>query len=434
MSKRTATWPDRFVYVCSATKGNLVNILPLVQAGLDRIEGIYIFCGVADAHKPTADEIANAKQPSEQIKTFVRTKTASGRHLPVAIIYGDSEDIAIWRDEMNMICEAASSLGITIVYNITGGRKTMTIGAMFGARGRALLLSVNGREHVSEIFTEHDQHRLPSSKGLALEDYLAIYGRAETGSEKRKRREKKMLDAGDKILAFGKSLVRDKELNAICISASGDVNQREINISRHKYFDGKSVELVTRLLRELDGYLGIRGVGAADSAIFEAPTIEAHQFLRGGWLEAYVFVLLSRAFSGLNTTDVSFACNATYQNINRGKTGQTEREFDIAIMIADQLHVVECKAITSKEVGAESRNLAPIKLAELKSAILAQQGTVALLNPFIEPDYPERNLAFASRLDDAGITPLFGPDAGELLIEHVRSLIRAARPSAAIAR
>jgi len=68
-------WPERFVYVCNASRASLVNILPMVHAGIDRIEELVIFCGARSLHSKDANEIAEAIDPANRL----RRTPANGR-------------------------------------------------------------------------------------------------------------------------------------------------------------------------------------------------------------------------------------------------------------------------------------------------------------------------------------------------------------------
>jgi hypothetical protein len=40
-------WPEKFVYVCAATQGAIVNTLPICYAGIERIARVYVLCGAS---------------------------------------------------------------------------------------------------------------------------------------------------------------------------------------------------------------------------------------------------------------------------------------------------------------------------------------------------------------------------------------------------
>ena len=91
-------WPERFVYVCNASRASLVNILPMVHAGIDRIEELIIFCGAGSLHSKDANEIAEAIDPANRLRRNA-SQWSKGRlsGKRISVFPGDATDIAKWR-------------------------------------------------------------------------------------------------------------------------------------------------------------------------------------------------------------------------------------------------------------------------------------------------------------------------------------------------
>jgi hypothetical protein len=39
---QTVEWPETVIYVCSATQGAIVNTMPIIYAGIERIAKVYV--------------------------------------------------------------------------------------------------------------------------------------------------------------------------------------------------------------------------------------------------------------------------------------------------------------------------------------------------------------------------------------------------------
>jgi hypothetical protein len=85
----------RFIYVCNATQAAVVNALPIVHAGLDRIAEVVIFCGAPkDIHIPDSRHTREAIEPANHLEAAI-IKMACGNGLSVERRYGDAGDSPI---------------------------------------------------------------------------------------------------------------------------------------------------------------------------------------------------------------------------------------------------------------------------------------------------------------------------------------------------
>src|SRR6185437_1307003 len=102
-------WPEKFIYVCNATQSAIVNALPIVHAGLERIDRIVIFCGVERGHAPDARETREALEPAERLANIVAEWAKPlGRKIPVEWERrGDADRVDVWAKHMKDVCDRA---------------------------------------------------------------------------------------------------------------------------------------------------------------------------------------------------------------------------------------------------------------------------------------------------------------------------------------
>ena len=74
-----ADWPERFIYVCNAGRAALVNALPLIHAGLDRVARVVVFCGADGPDTLNAAARAEAVDPALRLEGCLTEWTARRR-------------------------------------------------------------------------------------------------------------------------------------------------------------------------------------------------------------------------------------------------------------------------------------------------------------------------------------------------------------------
>ena len=97
-----ATWPENMTYICSATRRSLVNGLPIMLAGPDRIRKLIILVGAPNRGKDQPQELSEAINPA---KRLARLFKEWGPSLHVELQYGDPDDAPAWTKIVEMVLE-----------------------------------------------------------------------------------------------------------------------------------------------------------------------------------------------------------------------------------------------------------------------------------------------------------------------------------------
>ena len=173
-----ADWPNRFIYVCNASRGAVVNALPLFHAGLDRIAQVIVLCG-AEQNSTDPHQRAEALDPAERLGEYLSAATnkrISRKRNSFRTLYGDAGNIGVWQDKARGLAEAASG---PIVYNIKAGTKEMAIGGVLGlsgGKGDPRLITVRDNLLI-ELVTPTGQEKLPvPGHDIPLRELLSLYG------------------------------------------------------------------------------------------------------------------------------------------------------------------------------------------------------------------------------------------------------------------
>ncbi len=411
-----ATWPERIVFVCKATQAAIVNRAPLHHAGLERIVGLVVLCGVKDRTVAGPTEQREAIEPARQLRQWARNTLRLADDV-VVVHDGDPDSVMGWDGAMGRVAEMARRLDATVVFNLSGGRIAMTYGAenawpadapppwvihMAGAPLRSFLIDrVDGRPR---------QRALPVAERITLDDYLKFYGVLEYSLARREDAEGGFLrQAAAASVLYERSVTRwgrdaFRIWNAVFAGARAPY---PCSLS----LNGPDRALVGWLI---DG-AAIDGVStAATTATVETP--QSAKFLTGGWLEAHLYNLILHEFG--NDEDVSIACNLSlcFAGSKREFT-----EFDIAFLRRGQLHVIEAKAVTATGASDGRFRDSLAKLAYLKGQMLGQQGQAWLVAPMLDDEDMKRG-DFARAAAEAGIRLLYGPAAVDRLVVQLRAL------------
>jgi len=174
-------WPEKFIYVTSATAGAAVNVAPIAKAGIDRIVEIHVFVGMG-----SATDRADAEIPYENLCATVEVlaKAAAVRPPPVVAHQGDVHDLAHWNEKFVTIRER-NAPDVPLVLNITPGTKAMSLGAALARGPKDWLLQVPFNL-VAELYPAEGQpFQAPPRAELCLDHYLTAYGFVETATKQR---------------------------------------------------------------------------------------------------------------------------------------------------------------------------------------------------------------------------------------------------------
>jgi len=429
MNRRDAGWPEQFVYVCSATRAALVNMLPIIHADLHRVRGLVVFCGASGPDSPDGTAQAEAIEPAERLEKVLSSWTngrLSAANGTVTTLYGDPGDFAAWRGNMGRVFEAFGSpegTALPILFNIKGGTKEMAIGGILGRTDeeRFQIVTVRGEPLQVERVSRSRQAALPvQGRMLGLRQYLAIYGLWEDdgapGEMRRNGLESFYREQGRAIRAFAAAVLADAPriaaaLNRIaggCFSGPGGRTFESSNF-------GIATPLPAAAFVALDGFPGL-AIGRDDHGTPVDCTIEteaAANFLRGGWLEALLYLEIADAMRKRNDVEIAASLRIRLRN------GANQiAEFDIAVLIRSQLHLIEAKtANMGSAVSAEAGERSFAQLDSMKRLLLGQVGKALIVNPRVTQAY---NLDGRARR--GGEELFLGRDAVEHAVERIRQL------------
>lgn len=423
-------WPEKFIYVCNATQASVVNALPLVHAGIDRIAEVVIFCGAGNAKVINPRLRREAIEPAILLESFVRNLAASSDKSspPISRRYGDAERYSKWGKYLRDVCKDAEERGLRVVYNLTGGRKSMSIGACLGvagtASGQPIFISVGGAPLRTEFLVGTDQWDTPRHDNLTIEQYLAIYGMTEIERGARERQESYYCDHQAAFIAFGDAMFRcpDQSIPALLRLTrplwAGDGEFVAGDLDPQGIYG--SAEMKTALTSAFQELMGVPGVSfhAADSPRIRVSTRLAGELLSSKWFEAYLFLKLSESLRRRNDVFVGANIRLRYSKSEGGGPVRERGEIDVALVVHSQLHIVEAKTgtFTSKEsYGRTEQTMA--QMESLKRHLLGQFGRLFIVNPREDArELRKRRGDFVRRAENAGIELILGRDCfGELL-------------------
>ena len=186
-AERTAVgWPARIYYVCNSTAGIVVNATPLVQACADRFVGMKILCGVRDSKKPTPPERRESIRPADRLTAFAAQLGIMNIDDPM---YGDPDSYAAWSGVLDESAERARALNATLVYNVTGGPRTLPLAVFLGASNEsrasimAVAVSFSDRTCRQLVFDHSgiltDERPLPQHGRIGFDGLITLYGYRE---------------------------------------------------------------------------------------------------------------------------------------------------------------------------------------------------------------------------------------------------------------
>ncbi len=227
------------------------------------------------------------------------------------------------------------------VVNLTGGTKLMSIGAYdffksnFGSE--MIYVPISKNEFVTPFPIRRHKTPTPLKQRLSVIEYLTAYGfevanehkLAENSSraEARKDTTNFIFDHypdlfpllrffREKILPIEKKLKNDKEYLFKEVLADASESQ---------------AELLERLGFE-------NGAGGVEKTIFKRDW----DYLKGGWLEEYLFICIREAASSGPGADILL-------NVNCKDPRGVANEFDVVFTWENSLHLVECKSLEASE-------------------------------------------------------------------------------------
>lgn len=381
---------SRIVYMCSATKGAIVNFVPIAEIGKDRIAKIVILRGLNEP--PNLRDRVEAIGPAENLKQTLVDRGFDRER--ISYVDGNPFDLEFWRSRVSELAGNHEADNQAIWLNITSGTRDMALGALFallgeGKRGHRVMM-VKGDPLRVEWPLE--QFVVPESKRaepLDLATYLSLYGFMEMQGEDRAQRQQSAWNSRVSAARVYQAFVHSgiKGVN------SGDVIG-SMNGMLHPYDPGRSSFPLSLPWQNVKGgnsiLAAVQAVMLAAGGCVHVVTDDAKitikdkaalKFLKGGWLEEIAYIRVREAIGESAFLNVRLGVPAAG---GRGANSLQEfNELDCGAMVGGQLHIIECKTGQfSNSGGTEGAGQNAInKLTFFRDSLLGQFGTLVLLNP-----------------------------------------------------
>lgn len=425
-------WPDKFVYVCSATQAAIVNALPIVHAGIERVSKIVIFCGAEDHITKDARLIREVIEPARLLQSAI-SDFSEGITVPTECIYENAFSLAAWTKHMRAVVKSASSEGLQVVYNLTGGTKIMSIGGLTGGRNMPTLVYVSGAPLRTEFLVNDQQIEAPRAGELSLRQYLSLYGVKEDLADRKQRNEQAILfrHHRSQILTFADLMSRAAVFSRLLRNATDRLFQKN-------YVSGEPTDIFVRgdigdvpnglfeALLKLNGIPGFSFNETPEMSL-NVTNERAARFLRGGWLEAALFLSIETECAGRNDVEVANNVAIRFASAPEQTGVRDIGELDVAVMVRSQLHIVEAKTGGfSAKASRENAEQSIAQIDVLKRHLLGQFGRCIAVNPTEQLDtLAGRSGDFVKRAENSGIELALGPTAIADTVAKIRMVVGA---------
>jgi hypothetical protein len=422
-SRRMQAWPERFTYVCAATRFGVVNTIPLMLAGREAIARVVVFVGATEASANDPTTIREALDPLERLRRVIADVD---RRIPVETRSGDPGSPAVWEAHMAEILAAATP-SCPVVLNIKPGTKEMLIGALKALLrappdcGRLITVGDALGVDFLDLHGSAPPQEAPASGGFTLDGYLTSQGYLEAARKRRRRNEGIVLSFRETLSAVAEALLADPDRLIPPINAALPRDRRG-NATRGQVAPGRSgtadAQEAARIIAMLGGLPGLRRVEDESGPALFADSDWAAQMVESGWFEAYLFLRLRAAFAEDNRVEVMADVQVTADPREALHENVAHGQFDVALLVSDQLHVIEAKI-------ADARGPTPGKLVEQgirwKAALLGPHGHFIGVMPRVtEQNAPA---GFLDKARNAGLHLALGPDAVERTVAHAADLV-----------
>lgn len=439
------TWPERFVYVCSATRQNQVNMLPLIQADIDRIASVAILVGTSGSPAASTDH-ADALRPAERLRRLIKDWAPN---IVVDEYYtGDPSAMTDWFHHLNQICRQAT-LEQPVLFNVKGGTKEMAIGGLVAVAKysyeRVGLLTVAGDGRVDFIDPRNLQTSAAEVKaGTSLGLRLMMQGYYEIDRERRLEKQEMLWERRADIARYAEAvlpilLTAPHVLNNAISPVLRDEGKKELfnpglispcSVAGHEL----EPEIAESWAGALSGLHAIMGLEARTDAegrptLFVSEKAGA-KLIKSGWLEAYLYHRVRNEIGQRN--DVQLAANLRIALDWREGLDVKEDaeigEFDLAVMAGGQLHLVDAKTGNLGRHNAQQEKSLD-QAVRWKQALLGNHGAFALVAPRVtERPTEQSDGAFLTRARQAGIDLFLGPSAVDDVVAWLSRLVAEGAP------
>lgn len=457
MSQSAAEWPERIHYVCNSGSGVVVNASPLAQAGAERVVGMTILCAAGDRSRPTPAEERESIGPMKRLTRFARERL----EIEAQTEFGAPDLHKTWTGTLDREAARAAERNATLVYNVTGGPRSLPLAVLLGAsnaaRAATCAISVSFADRTCKrlVFDDQgalvDESPLPAHARIGFDDLLPLYGYQEQQPDQRRADEEYLLKhsgVAERVL--------EASLGWWDIAAKEWVVKRKWAKGRRKF--GKSVvsklhglvqeqerqppftarksqfrnsRAVVPVFESFEGLEGLEVVRNSEGLVenLEIRSEAAARFVGGIWLEAAILGRVHRAMSHVAGAEVVAGARIRVDGsrIHGASAPTDDSEIDVAIVVNEQLHVIEAKAVSASGASRKmSHYLA--KLVKIRQELGSQVMRCFLVAPLLEKKDLERG-DFVVRARKQGVDLLYGRSALNDLDKEVAALAQTGRAS-----
>ena len=446
----TAEWPERIHYVCNSGSGIVVNASPPMQAGRERIAGMTILCATPDWSQPKPEELRESLAPMRRLCQFARERL----EIDADAVYGAPDSSGGWIGALDREAKRAAKLNATLVYNVTGGPRSLPIAALLGApnavRAQIFAISVSFADRTCRrlVFNAQgelvDEAVLPTRGRIGFGELVPLYGYREQDRAERRKHEafltghsgvaEKVFEtaqgwwdvaagkwAGRNYRVQGKREPGKNAMTGVHAAAAG-AEESSFDIEAHDRPFRKSRATGT-VFEAFDGLEGLKVARDTKGRIerLEVRGEKAHRFVGGVWLEAVVLNRVRRALRHAPRAEIVAGARLGVEGSRTGgaHAPPDDSEIDVAIVIDDQLHVIEAKAFTVSAPGAIANAVA--KLVKIRQELGSQVMRCFLVAPLLNKWDMGRG-AFVERAEKQGVRLLYGPRAMDDLESEIAAL------------
>ncbi|MCC6856351.1 MAG: DUF1887 family protein [Microbacteriaceae bacterium] len=220
----------------------------------------------------------------------------------------------------------AARAGENLALNVTGGTKPMAIAAQEVFRAENLpIFYVHPRENTVRLLFTGEPPIIIEDR-VQFEDYLGIHGFRELGRDTRRYDEDHIEFCNELVKEVDRFGHQIRRLNWHADQARGSMRAALGKDAS----DPRLLELTDKLQR-----YGVAEVEKNDDLVF--PHEVERFFVNGGWLEWYIFEVVSRLVREIGVQDL--ARSLTVESGHHARN-----ELDIALLAHNRLFLIECKA------------------------------------------------------------------------------------------
>lgn len=306
------------IHVCLVSGQPIPNLIPL---RMDELRPDKIVLLVSPAMKVQAD----------RLERVIRTWGVLTEKKPIA-----PYNLKAARETcMNLLVQYEKE---DVILNATGGTKIMAFAAfeVFREMGRTILY-VDTQDKRIDILSPVEK-RIEFKSVMKVRPYLAAYGQNITAGDVKREISAAHSNVFHEIIKnLGKL---DEGISLLNKNASQYLGLRTfpfISETRQEEFENETFRSVLDLFSH-------HKIVEVDNGTIVYPTLESVEFAAGGWLEEYVYTVVS----SLHPTDVRMRAKVQW-DFNR--SGAPDNEYDVVFTMYNRLYLIECK--TKRFVGRD---------------------------------------------------------------------------------